>query len=45
MLNQQNHAAGGETSSIMLGMFVFLCLDRDSQKTSKREFLFPPERT
>jgi hypothetical protein len=35
-LNQQNHAAtGGENSSIIVGMFVCLCLD--SQKSSKRE--------
>ena len=29
--------------SIMVGMFVFLCLA--SQKPSEREFLFPPEWT
>ena len=32
----QNHAAGEENSSIMVGMFVSLCLA--SQKSSDREF-------
>ena len=36
MLVHQNHAAGGENGSIMVGMFVFLCLA--SQKPSEREF-------
>jgi len=38
----KNHAAGGGNSSIMVGMFVFLCLA--SQKPSDREF-FVPART
>ena len=33
----QNHAAGEENGSIMVGMFVSLCLA--SQKPSEREFL------
>ena len=36
LLNHQNHAAGEKNSSIMVGMFVFLCLA--SQKPSEREF-------
>jgi len=43
MLVRQDHAAGGENGSIMVGMFVSLCLT--SQKPPKPEFLFPPERT
>jgi len=39
MLVHQNHAAGGGNDSIMVGMFVFLCLD--SQKPSEREFFVP----
>ena len=35
----QNHAAGGENVSIMVGMFVSLCLA--SQKPSEREFFVP----
>ena len=35
----QNHAAGGGNSSIMVGMFVSLCLA--SQKPSEREFFVP----
>ena len=42
MFVHKNHAAGGENGSIMVGMFVFLCLA--SQKPSKREF-FVPART
>ena len=42
MLVHQNRAAGGENGSIMVGMFVFLCLA--SQKPYKREF-FVPART
>jgi hypothetical protein len=38
----QNHAAGGEDSSIMVGIFVCLCLA--SQKPSEQEF-FVPART
>ena len=36
MFVHKNYAAGGENSSIMVGMFVFLCLA--SQKPSEREF-------
>ena len=43
MFLHQNHAAGGENSSIMVGIFVSCVLA--SKKPSKREFLFPPERT
>jgi hypothetical protein len=39
MLVHQNHATGGENGSIMVGMFVSLCLA--SQKTSEREFFVP----
>ena len=38
MLVHQNHATGGENGSIMVRMFVFLCLA--SQKPS-REFFIP----
>ena len=38
-LVRQNHAAGGENGSIMVGMFVSLCLA--SQKPSEREFFVP----
>ena len=38
-LVHQNHAAGGENGSIMVGMFVSLCLA--SQKPSEREFFIP----
>ena len=41
-LIHQNHAAGGENSFIMVGMFVSMCLA--SQKPSEREF-FVPART
>ena len=41
-LNIKTHAAGGENGSIMVGMFVFLCLA--SQKPSEWEF-FVPART
>jgi len=41
-LDHQNHAAGGGNGSIMVGMFVSLCLA--SQKSSEREF-FVPTRT
>jgi len=39
MLIHQNHAAGEENGSIMVGMFVCLCLD--SKKPSEREFFVP----
>ena len=39
MLVHQNHAAGGGNVSIMVGMFVSLCLA--SQKPSEREFFVP----
>jgi len=39
MLIHQNHAAGGENGTIMVGMFVSLCLT--SQKPSEREFFIP----
>jgi hypothetical protein len=39
MLGRQNHAAGGGNGSIMVGMFVFLCLA--SKKPSEREFFVP----
>ena len=42
MFVTRNHAAGGENGSIMVGMFVFLCLI--SQKPSEWEF-FVPART
>jgi len=42
MFFHKNHAAGGENGSIMVGMFVFLCLA--SQKPSEQEF-FGPART
>ena len=42
MLIHQNHAAGEENCSIMVGMFVCLCLA--SKKPSEREF-FVPART
>ncbi len=38
-LVHQNHGAGGGNSSIMVGMFVCLCLV--SKKASKREFFVP----
>ena len=41
-LVHQNHAAGEENGSIMVGMFVSLCLA--SNKSSEREF-FDPART
>jgi hypothetical protein len=44
-LVHQNHAAGGENSSIMVGKFVFLCLAMflclASKKPSEREFFIP----
>jgi hypothetical protein len=42
MLIHQNHAAGEENGSIMVGMIVCLCLA--SKKPSEREF-FVPART
>ena len=39
MLVHQNHGARGENGSIMVGMFVSLCLA--SQKPSEREFFVP----
>ena len=39
MLVHQNHGAGGGNGSIMVGMFVCLCLA--SQKPSEREFFLP----
>jgi hypothetical protein len=42
MFVHKNHGAGGENGSIMVGMYVFLCLA--SQKPSGREF-FVPART
>ena len=36
MFLHQNHSSGGGNGSIMVGMFVFLCLA--SQKPSEREF-------
>jgi hypothetical protein len=39
MLVHQNHDAGGENGSIMVGMFVSVCLA--SKKPSKREFFVP----
>jgi hypothetical protein len=39
MIDQQNHAAGGANGSIMVGMFVCLCLA--SKKHSEREFFVP----
>jgi len=40
MLVHQNHAAGGENGSIMVGMFVSMCF-LASQKPSEREFFVP----
>ena len=40
-LVHQNHGAGGGNGSIMVGMFVCLCLA--SKKPSEREFSPPPE--
>jgi hypothetical protein len=37
----QNHGTGGENGSIMVGIFVCLCLAR--KKPSEREFFPPPE--
>ena len=42
-LGQQNHATGEEKGSNVVRMYECLCLA--SQKPSKRELLFPPERT
>ncbi len=42
MFVHKNHAAGGENGSIMVGMYVFLCLA--SQKPSEQE-CFVPART
>ena len=39
MLIHQSHAVGEENGSIMLGMFVCLCLA--SKKASEREFFVP----
>jgi hypothetical protein len=41
MLDRQNHATGGANGSIMVGMFVCLCLP--SKKPSEREFFVPAE--
>jgi hypothetical protein len=43
MLGQQNHATGGGNGSIMVGMFVCLCLA--SQSLSSGSFSFPPKQT
>jgi hypothetical protein len=37
----QNHGAGGGNCSIMVGMFVCLCLA--SKKPSEREFFLPDQ--
>jgi hypothetical protein len=42
MFLHQNHGAGGGKDSVMVGMFVCLCLA--SKKPSKQEF-FVPART
>jgi hypothetical protein len=39
MFLHQNHGAGGGKDSIMVGMFVCLCLA--SKKPSEREFFVP----
>jgi hypothetical protein len=39
MFVHQNHADGGENGSIMVGMFVCLCLA--SKKSAEREFFVP----
>jgi hypothetical protein len=39
MFIHQNHGAGGGNGSIMVGMFVCMCLA--SKKPSKREFFDP----
>jgi hypothetical protein len=39
MIDQQNYAAGGANGSIVVGMFVCLCLA--SKKPSDREFFVP----
>jgi hypothetical protein len=39
MLIHQNHTAGEENGSIMVGMFVCFCLA--SKKPSEREFFVP----
>ncbi len=39
MFVHQNNAAGGENGTIMVGMFVCLCLA--SQKPSEQEFFIP----
>ncbi len=39
MLVHQNHATGEENGSIMVGMFVSLCIA--SKKSSEREFFIP----
>jgi hypothetical protein len=41
MLDRHNHAAGGANGSIMVGMFVCLCLT--SKKPSERQFFVPAE--
>jgi hypothetical protein len=43
MFLHQNHAAGGENSSIMVEMLLCLCFA--SKKSSEREFFVPPEWT
>jgi len=39
MFVHKNHATGVENGSIMVGMFVFLCLA--SQNPSEQEFFIP----
>ena len=41
ILVHQNHGAGGENGSTMVGMFVWMCLVR--KKPSEREFFVPAE--
>jgi hypothetical protein len=43
MFLHQSHGTRGGNDSIMVGMFVCLCLAR--QNPFEREFLFPPEWT
>ena len=40
MFLHQNHGTGGGNDSVMMGMFVCLCLA--SKKPSEREFFVPP---
>ena len=39
LAHHKNHGTGGENGSIMVGMYVILCLA--SQKPSEREFCVP----